>query len=144
MSGYLNNAEATAVTLRNGWLHTGDVGSFDSDGFLTLRDRVKDVIISGGQNIYPREVEEVLLRHQAVSEVSVVGEPDPEWGESVVAVVVPDPEATNLSEADLDAHCLGSIARYKRPKRYVFVSELPKNNYGKIPKTELRRLLSRH
>jgi acyl-CoA synthetase (AMP-forming)/AMP-acid ligase II len=89
MAGYWNNPAASAETLRNGWLHTGDVGSMDADGFLTLKDRSKDVIISGGSNIYPREVEEVLLRHPAVSEVSVVGQADAEWGEIVIAFVVP-------------------------------------------------------
>jgi long-chain acyl-CoA synthetase len=138
MSGYLNNEKATAETLRGGWLHTGDVGSFDESGYLTLRDRVKDVIISGGTNIYPREVEEVLLQHSAVKEVSVVGAPDPEWGEIVVAVVV-GREESSLDPKDLDDLCLRSIARFKRPKRYVFVDELPKNNYGKVLKTELRK-----
>ncbi len=85
MAGYLGDADATAAALRGGWLHTGDVGSFDADGFLTLRDRVKDMIISGGTNIYPREIEEVLLRHAAVKEVSVIGAPDADWGENVVA-----------------------------------------------------------
>lgn len=142
MRGYRNNAEATAETLRNGWLHTGDVGSLDDDGFLTLRDRSKDMIISGGSNIYPREVEEVLLRHPAVSEVSVVGRPDAEWGEEVVAFVVLKDDA-GTAEGELDAFCLDHIARFKRPKRYRFVSELPKNNYGKVLKTDLRERLMR-
>ena len=89
MAGYWDNPAASAETLRDGWLHTGDVGSLDEEGFLTLKDRSKDVIISGGSNIYPREVEEVLLLHPGVSEVSVVGEPDPEWGEVVIAFIVP-------------------------------------------------------
>ena len=89
MAGYWNQPEATAETLRGGWLHTGDVGSFDADGYLTLRDRSKDLIISGGMNIYPREVEEALLHHAGVRAVAVVGRPDPEWGETVVAFVVP-------------------------------------------------------
>ena len=139
MRGYWNNAEATAQAIRDGWLYTGDVGSLDADGFLTLRDRSKDVIISGGSNIYPREVEEVLLRHPAVSEVSVVGRPHPEWGEEVVAFVVVRGKSAN--PAELDALCLESIARFKRPKEYRFVDALPKNNYGKVLKTELRRLL---
>ena len=88
MSGYWSNPEATASALRDGWLWTGDVGAFDEEGFLTLKDRSKDLIISGGSNIYPREVEEVLLAHPGVAEVSVVGRPDPEWGEEVVAFVV--------------------------------------------------------
>jgi long-chain acyl-CoA synthetase len=142
MAGYLDDAAASAATLRNGWLHTGDVGSFDAEGFLTLRDRAKDVIISGGSNIYPREIEEVLLRHPAVKEVSVVGMRDADWGEAVAAFVVTDAGA-GASEAELDALCLASIARFKRPRRYVFVAELPKNNYGKVLKTELRKALDR-
>ena len=140
MRGYWRNADASTETLRNGWLHTGDVGSFDEDGFLTLRDRSKDMIISGGSNIYPREVEEVLLRHPAVSEVSVVGRPHAEWGEEVIAFVVVRP-GDGVSEQELDALCLDHIARFKRPKSYRFVSELPKNNYGKVLKTELRARL---
>jgi long-chain acyl-CoA synthetase len=127
--------------LRGGWLHTGDVGSIDANGFLTLRDRSKDLIISGGANIYPREVEEVLLRHPAVAEVSVVGKPDPKWGETVVAFVVAAP-GPQCAAADLDAHCLAHIARFKRPKDYRFVEALPKNNYGKVLKTALRDLLT--
>ncbi len=133
MLGYWNNPEATAAAVVDGWLHTGDVGEFDADGYLTLKDRSKDVIISGGTNIYPREVEEVLLTHAGVREVSVIGRPDPEWGESVVAYFAGEAEP-----AELDALCLASIARFKRPKEYVRVDALPKNNYGKILKTELR------
>ncbi len=139
MQGYWHRPEATAATLRDGWLHTGDMGAFDEDGFLTLKDRVKDVIISGGSNIYPREVEEVLLTHPAVAEASVVGEPDPEWGEIVVAFLVAE-QGGAVSEAELDSLCLEQIARFKRPKRYVFLDALPKNNYGKVLKTELRNL----
>ncbi|HEX4986537.1 MAG TPA: AMP-binding protein [Burkholderiales bacterium] len=140
MRGYWRNEAATAETLRNGWLHTGDVGSFDAEGFLTLRDRSKDMIISGGSNIYPREVEEVLLRHPAVSEVSVVGRPHADWGEEVVAFVVLR-EGAQVAERDLDALCLDHIARFKRPKAYRFVADLPKNNYGKVLKTSLRDAL---
>ncbi len=138
MNGYWDNPEATADTLRGGWLHTGDVGSFDSDGFLTLMDRSKDMIISGGTNIYPREVEEVLLRHPEIAEVSVIGRSHPEWGEVVVAYVVATKEA--VASASLDAYCVENIARFKRPKEYRFVEALPKNNYGKVLKTELREL----
>jgi long-chain acyl-CoA synthetase len=138
--GYWNNPQATAETWRNGWLHTGDVGSFDAEGFLTLRDRSKDLIISGGSNIYPREVEEVLLHHPAVAEVSVVGRVHAEWGEEVVAFVVMQ-SRSEVTEQELDAFCLERIARFKRPKEYRFVAGLPKNNYGKVLKTELRKLL---
>ena len=139
--GYWGNAQATEQTWRNGWLHTGDVGSFDEDGFLTLRDRSKDMIISGGSNIYPREVEEVLLHHPAVAEVSVVGRAHAEWGEEVVAFVVAR-QAASVSEQELDAFCREHMARFKRPRHYRFVDGLPKNNYGKVLKTELRRLLT--
>jgi long-chain acyl-CoA synthetase len=133
MAGYWQNRDASAAALKGGWLHTGDVGTFDGDGYLTLKDRSKDVIISGGSNIYPREVEEVLLRHADVREVSVIGRPDRKWGEVVVAYVV-----GKADPAELDALCLVQIARFKRPKDYVFIEALPKNNYGKILKTELR------
>jgi long-chain acyl-CoA synthetase len=142
MGGYWRNAEATASTIRDGWLRTGDVGTLDEEGFLTLRDRSKDMIISGGSNIYPREVEEVLLRHPGVLEASVVGRTHPEWGEEVVAFVVPRPGAT-VSERELDELCLGAIARFKRPRHYVFEDALPKNNYGKVLKTALRERLAR-
>ncbi len=135
MAGYWQDPQASAATLRNGWLHTGDLGAFDADGYLTLKDRSKDVIISGGSNIYPREVEEVLLRLPRVREVSVVGRADREWGEVVVAYMVGD-----ASAGELDRLCLDAIARFKRPKDYVFIDALPKNNYGKILKTELRAM----
>jgi acyl-CoA synthetase (AMP-forming)/AMP-acid ligase II len=139
MAGYWNNPEATSATLREGWLHTGDLGALDADGFLTLKDRSKDLIVTGGSNVYPREVEEVLLRHPAVAEAAVVGRPDAEWGEAIVAFVVPRGE--NPSTEALDRLCLDNIARFKRPKEYRFVERLPKNNYGKVVKTELRAAL---
>jgi long-chain acyl-CoA synthetase len=138
MKGYWNNPQASAETLRHGWLHTGDMGAFDAEGFLTLKDRSKDLIISGGSNIYPREVEEVLLRHPGVLEVSVIGRPHSDWGEEVVACVVARPGQTVPAE-ELDRLCLSAIARFKRPRGYVFLEALPKNNYGKVLKTELRR-----
>ncbi|MEX2616708.1 MAG: AMP-binding protein [Alphaproteobacteria bacterium] len=138
MNGYWDNPEATAAALKGGWLHTGDMGAFDADGFLTLKDRSKDMIISGGTNIYPREIEEVLLRHPDVTEVSVIGRDDPDWGEIVVAYVVAAEQG--VAPAALDAFCLENIARFKRPKDYRFVTELPKNNYGKVLKTALREM----
>lgn len=141
MPGYWNQPDATAETLKGGWLHTGDVGSFDAHGYLTLRDRSKDLIISGGMNIYPREVEEALLRHSGVRGVAVVGRPDPEWGEAVVAFVVlaDDVQGTVAPTVDdLDRMCIENIARFKRPKEYRFVDSLPTNNYGKVLKRELR------
>ena len=142
MAGYWNNDEATAKTIRDGWLWTGDMGVLDEDGFLTLMDRSKDVIISGGTNIYPREVEEALLTHPAVHEVSVIGIPDAEWGETVCAFVVLSGGGA-ADEKELDRHCLDSIARFKRPKGYRFVDALPKNNYGKVLKTELRERIEK-
>ena len=136
MCGYWHNADATRAALHNGWLRTGDMGSFDARGYLTLHDRSKDVVISGGTNIYPREVEEALLEHPGVSEACVVGAPDVEWGEVVVAFIV------GAAEPDeLDAHLLQRIARFKRPKRYLTVDQLPKNSYGKVLKRELRQQL---
>jgi long-chain acyl-CoA synthetase len=141
MAGYWRNPEATLAAIRDGWLFTGDMGCLDAHGFLTLKDRSKDLIISGGSNVYPREVEEVLLQAPGVSEVAVVGAPDAEWGEIIVAFVVAQTGITLTTEA-LDAFCLTEIARFKRPKRYELVDSLPKNNYGKVLKTELRQRLS--
>lgn len=168
MRGYWQNEAASAQALRNGWLHTGDMGAFDEEGFLTLKDRSKDLIISGGSNIYPREVEEALLLHPQVAEASVVGRAHPEWGEEVIAFVVARAVAGSALAGDavhggrqaaergsgqalnprtvdphtLDAHCLDHIARFKRPKQYRFVESLPKNEAGKVLKTELRKLLA--
>jgi long-chain acyl-CoA synthetase len=141
MAGYWRDPAASEASLRGGWLHTGDLGSLDEDGLLTLKDRSKDLIIRGGSNIYPREIEEVLLRHPGVVEVAVVGCPDPEWGEEVVAFVVARAD-TPPSAAELDALCLDNVARFKRPRHYRFVDALPKNNYGKVLKTALRAQLA--
>lgn len=138
MQGYWNNPEATAKTLRDGWLYTGDMGVLDERGFLTLKDRSKDVIISGGQNIYPREVEEVLLAHPCVEEVCVLGQPDADWGESVDAVVVLKTGSAATAQ-DLDTFCLEHLARFKRPKTYRFIKALPKNDTGKVLKRALRK-----
>ena len=140
MKGYWNNPEATENALKGGWLHTGDVGVMDEDGFLTLKDRSKDLIISGGSNIYPREVEEVLLRHEGVLEVSVIGRPHPDWGEEVMAFVVCK-DGQEVGEKELDGLCLEHIARFKRPRAYRFIEALPKNNYGKVLKTALREMV---
>ncbi len=137
MKGYWQNPKATAEAMAGGWLHTGDLGYLDEQGYLFLMDRSKDMIISGGENIYPREVEEVLARHPAVREVAVIGVPDPKWGESVKAVVVCAPEK-NVTEPELIEFCKARLASYKKPKSVVFIDELPKNNYGKIVKRELR------
>jgi long-chain acyl-CoA synthetase len=140
MPGYWGNKDATSKTIIDGWLMTGDMGAMDADGYVTMHDRSKDMIISGGSNIYPREVEEVLLIHPSVSEVSVVGRESIEWGEEVVAFIVME-KGYKLVVETLDQHCLKHIARFKRPKDYVQVSELPKNNYGKVLKTVLRENL---
>ena len=140
MLGYWNNPEATAKTIIDGWLYTGDMGALSEQGYLTLKDRSKDLIISGGTNIYPREVEEILLEHPDIIEVSVIGQSDPDWGERVVAFIVQRTEG-GLDKSQLDAFCLNNMARFKRPKHYYFMEKLPKNNYGKILKTELRGLL---
>ena len=137
MAGYWNNPSATADAIRDGWLWTGDMGALDADGFLTLHDRSKDMIISGGSNIYPREIEEVLLTHPDVAEVAVIGWHHEEWGEEVAACVVLE-EGKALDAAALDGLCLENIARFKRPKHYVALRALPKNNYGKVLKTALR------
>jgi acyl-CoA synthetase (AMP-forming)/AMP-acid ligase II len=137
MQGYWNNEEATKSAIRNGWLYTGDVGTLDARGLLYLKDRSKDLIISGGSNIYPREVEDVLLLHPGVAEAAVIGEADPEWGEIVVACIVAKPGATVRRE-ELDRLCLDNLARFKRPKQYVFLETMPRNVTGKILKTALR------
>ena len=142
MAGYLDNAGANAAALKDGWLRTGDVGVMDPLGFFTLKDRSKDLIISGGSNVYPREVEEVLLRDSRVRETAVVGRPHPEWGEEIVAFVVAR-EGAAPDEAALDRLCLDNLARFKRPRLYRFVEDLPKNNYGKVLKTELRQRLAK-
>lgn len=134
--GYWNNPEATVKTFRDGWLFTGDLGRITHRGVLVLAGRSKEVIISGGTNIYPIEVEDALLSHPQVLEAAVIGIPDPEWGEAVVAYVVASGTTEGLARA-LDCHCTDRIARFKRPKTYRIVAELPKNNYGKIVKREL-------
>ncbi|MFA5493997.1 MAG: long-chain-fatty-acid--CoA ligase [Porticoccaceae bacterium] len=135
--GYWNNSAATVETLRNGWVHTGDMGRIDADGFLYLVDRKKDMIISGGENIYSREVEETLLQHPAVSEAAVIGVPDAKWGENVCAVLVLK-NGAEAGEDDIVHHCQSLIASYKKPKQVYFVAELPKLVTGKINKMALR------
>jgi long-chain acyl-CoA synthetase len=140
MRGYLGRPEETADVLRGGWLHTGDVGRFDDDGYLTLVDRVKDLIIRGGENIYPKEIEDVLHAHPAVLEAAVVGQPDPVFGEQPVAFVTLRPGHTAVPE-DLIEHCRPSLARYKMPRAVYIEETLPKNAVGKIAKPVLRERL---
>jgi long-chain acyl-CoA synthetase len=140
MSGYWHRPEATAETLRGGWLHTGDLGRMSDDGVLTLLDRTKDMIISGGSNVYAVEVEQALSAHPSVADVAVVGVPDDLWGELVVAVVVTS-AGQPLDEAALQAHCRATLAGYKIPRRWAQVEALPRNAYGKVLKRELRGTL---
>lgn len=140
MIGYWNNEKATASTIKDGWLWTGDIGALDEKGYLTLRDRSKDMIIRGGSNIYPREIEEVLLRHPDIIEVSVIGRANEDLGEEPVAFIVVKPGAT-VTDEEMDNMCLENMARFKRPRAYFMAENLPKNNYGKILKTELRKQL---
>ncbi|MDP3674716.1 MAG: long-chain fatty acid--CoA ligase [Novosphingobium sp.] len=137
MPGYWNNPEASAETLRGGWLHTGDIGYFDEEGYLFLLDRAKDMVISGGNNIYPREVEEVLILHPDIAECVVFGIPDVYWGEAVHAVVVRREGAT-LSDKDVIAFCGESLAGYKKPKAVDFLEALPVSGYGKVLRREIR------
>ena len=137
MREYWADPEATDATLRCGWLHTGDVGTFDEHGYLYLLDRTKDTIITGGNNVYPREVEEVLIAHPAVAAVAVFGIPDSYWGEAVHAVVVLHAD-TEVSERDLIDCCAQSLAGYKKPKAIEFANELPISAYGKVLRREVR------
>lgn len=139
--GYYNNAEANEKAFRHGWFHTGDLGHLDEQGFLYITGRSSDMYISGGSNVYPREVEEAILTHKAVQEVAVVGMPDPKWGEVGVAVVVRR-EGWALEEEALLAHLEPHLARYKWPKRCVFWDALPKSAYGKIVKKDIKALLA--
>lgn len=137
MPGYWNNPEATAETLRNGWLHTGDIGYFDEEGYLFLLDRAKDMVVTGGNNVYPREVEEILILHPAVSQVVVFGIPDDYWGEAVHAVVVCE-AGQETSARELIDFCGQHLAGYKKPKGVDFVEALPVSGYGKVLRREVR------
>jgi long-chain acyl-CoA synthetase len=135
--GYYRNPEATRETFRDGWLHTGDIGKLDGDGYLYILDRKKDLIIRGGFNVYPRDAEHVIHELDAVQECAVVGVPDEELGEQVWAFVVCK-VGRHLSEAEVMAHTQAALARYKTPSRVVFLDSLPKNDVGKIQKRALR------
>ena len=137
MKGYWQRPDATTAAIRDGWFHTGDAGYFDADGFLFIHDRVKDMIVSGGENIYPAEVENAVFGHPAVADVAVIGVPDEKWGEAVKAVVVRKPGA-EVSADDLMAYARTRIAGYKCPKSVDFVDALPRNPSGKILRRELR------
>jgi len=137
MQGYWNNPDATAEALRNGWLHTGDIGMFDENGYLFLLDRAKDMIISGGNNVYPREVEEVIVQHPAVATAVVFGIPHEYWGEAVHALIVLEPGARASAEEIIE-HCGNNLAGYKKPKNVEFVETLPVSGYGKVMRREIR------
>lgn len=138
-AGYLNRPEENERAFRDGWFHTGDVGRMDENGFMYLLDRKKDMIVTGGENVYSSEVEAVLYSHASVHECAVFGVPDETYGEALFAAIVPRPGAT-LAEDEIVAHCRGRIGGYKIPRRMAFVDELPKSAMGKILKTELRKL----
>jgi acyl-CoA synthetase (AMP-forming)/AMP-acid ligase II len=137
MAGYWNNNAATVETLADGWLHTGDLGEADAEGFIYVVDRVKDMIVSGGENIYSREVEEALLSHPKIADAAVVGAPDERWGETVMAFVV-QRSGSALTPDEVIAHCREKIAGYKRPRAVKFVEALPKLPNGKVEKFKLR------
>jgi acyl-CoA synthetase (AMP-forming)/AMP-acid ligase II len=137
MRCYWNQPDATTETLRNGWLHTGDIGTLDGDGFLTIRDRLKDMIVSGGENIYPRAIEDVLLRHATVADAAVIGVPDPRWGETVKAIVVARPGMAPTAD-ELIAHCRQYVGGFELPRSVDFVEALPRNATGKVLKRVLR------
>ena len=140
MLGYWNRPEANAETLVDGWLKTGDVATMDSDGFVTIVDRVKDMLISGGENVYPAEIENVLLAHELINDAGVIGIPSNKWGESPLAVVVRADE--NLTEKDVIDHCVGKLAPFKTVKAVEFIDVIPRNASGKILKRELRDMFS--
>lgn len=138
MSGYWNLPEETEKALQNGWMHTGDAGRVDEEGYVYIEDRVKDMIISGGENIYPREVENCVFQHQAIADCGVIGIPSEKWGEAIHAVIVLKKDA-EVTEEELIAHCRDHIAHYKCPKSIEFIEELPRNASGKVLKRELRK-----
>jgi acyl-CoA synthetase (AMP-forming)/AMP-acid ligase II len=140
MLGYWNRPEATAESIRAGWLHTGDVGRFDANGYLYIVDRKKDMIISGGSNVYAREVEEALLAFKGIKEAAVIGLPHPKWGEQVTAVLVSE-SGEPLDEGALFDFCRANLPDYRRPKRFFCVPALPRNAYGKVLKRDLRKSL---
>ena len=137
MTGYWNLPEATAAAIRDGWLHLGDAGTFDEEGYLYVKDRIKDMIVSGGENVYPAEVEQVLFEHAAVADAAVIGVPDDQWGEAVKACVVRKADH-DVGADELIDFCRTRIAGFKVPKSIDFVDELPRNASMKVLKTELR------
>jgi acyl-CoA synthetase (AMP-forming)/AMP-acid ligase II len=141
MSGYLGRPEETRSAFRDGWYRTGDLGQIDNESYLFISGRAKDMIVSGGLNVYPAEVEAALSTHEAVREVAVVGSPDSRWGEAVTAVVVSNTEDKPLC-SELIEHCRGQLASYKKPVHIVFVDSLPRNSAGKVVKGSVREIAS--
>ncbi|MBC8461159.1 MAG: AMP-binding protein [Deltaproteobacteria bacterium] len=137
MQGYYRNPEGTEKAIQNGWLHTGDLARMDDEGFFYIVDRKKEMIVSGGENIYPKEIEDVLIKHPAISDVVVIGVPDPDWGESVKAFVVAR-EGQTIDEQEVVSFCKKNLASYKKPKAVAFISEIPRNPSGKALKRLLR------
>jgi fatty-acyl-CoA synthase len=137
MKGYYKNKQATREALQGGWLHTGDLARMDEEGFIYIVDRKKDMIVSGGENIYPREIEEVLYHHPKIREAAVIGVPDQIWGESVKAIVVLKKGET-MREEEVIEYCKNHLASYKKPRSVVFTEDLPRNPSGKVLKTVLR------
>ena len=136
MKEYWNRPEATAETLRDGWLYTGDIAIQDENGFVYIQDRIKDMIISGGENVYPAEIENVLLQHEGIADAAVIGQDSEKWGESPFAIIVRN--NSDLSEDEVLAHCNGKLARFKLPKAAVFIDAIPRNPSGKVLKRLLR------
>jgi acyl-CoA synthetase (AMP-forming)/AMP-acid ligase II len=137
MRGYWNRPEDSAAALRGGWMHTGDAGYLDEEGYLYIQDRVKDMIVSGGENVYPREIEEVLFQHPGVADAAVIGVPDPKWGETVKAIVIRK-EGSTVSAEELLAFCRDRLGGYKQPRSVDFLDALPRNPSGKVLKKDLR------
>ncbi len=137
MKGYLNMPDATTRTLRGGWMHTGDAGTLDDEGYLYIQDRISDMIVSGGENVYPRTVEEVLFKHPAIADAAVIGIPDKRWGETLKAVVVLR-EGTSATEEEIIEFCLGKIGGFELPRSVDFIDVLPRNPSGKVLKRVLR------
>ena len=137
MKGYYNNPKATAETIKDGWLYSGDIAKMDADGFLYILDRKKDMIISGGENIYPAEVEDCLLGHPSIADVGVIGTPNEKWGEAVKAIVVLKKGESLTSEALIE-WCGGKLARFKMPREVIFTDEIPRTPTGKVLKRLLR------
>jgi acyl-CoA synthetase (AMP-forming)/AMP-acid ligase II len=137
MKGYWNMPEATAEAIRDGWMHTGDAGTLDDEGYLYIKDRIKDMIVSGGENVYPKTVETVLFTHPVIADAAVIGVPDERWGETVKAVVVLV-DGESVSEADVIDYCRDQMGGFECPRSVDFVEVLPRNAGGKVLKRELR------